>query len=178
MAAKKRTPANAKRKGGRQKAGTTLKSDAAPGERAKGTSPSEIVSLGAATANAASKRGPRPRNGSLRASEFVRQHPGKKAREIINLAKKAGLTISPGLVHQVRRYDKLRGAKAGRAGRMPVQKSKASKTPSFQVFAGGGDETALKQAALGVGFPRALQIVEALSKKVDAIQKQYMALLG
>lgn len=117
---------------------------------------------------------PKKKGGKLSASNFIRKYPTKSANEIAALAKKAGIKMSVGLVYTTRSYDKK--AK-GKTTRKPGPKSK---TPVFQVFpgGGGGSEAELKQAALAVGFPRALKVVEDLSRKFEAVQRQYQALLG
>lgn len=111
--------------------------------------------------------------GKLSASDFIRKYPSKSANEIVELGKKKGLRFTISSVYQTRAYDKK--AK-GKAARKPGPKSK---TPVFQVFpGGGGSEAELKRAALAVGFPRALKVVEDLSRKFESVQRQYQALLG
>lgn len=114
---------------------------------------------------------PKKKAGKLSASDFIRQHPTKSANEIVELGKKKGLKFTISSIYQTRAYDK------GSSKSKPGPKSKDFK---FQVFpgGGGGSEAELKQAALAVGFPRALTVVTELAKKFEAVQRQYQALLG
>jgi len=124
------------------------------------------------------KPGPKKKGGKGSASDFVRKYPSKSANEIAALAKKAGVKMSVGLVYTTRAYDKK---KKGGTSKTKGKRGSKTKTPVFQVFpggGGGGSEAELKQAALAVGFPRALKVVEDLSRKFEAVQKQYQALLG
>jgi len=121
------------------------------------------------------KPGPKSKGGKGSASAFVRKYPTKTANEIAALAKKAGIKMSVGLVYTTRAYDKKR---KGGSKKKPGPKSKDFK---FQVFSGGGGDGSvaeLKQAALAVGFPRALTVVAELAKKFESVQRQYQALLG
>lgn len=122
-----------------------------------------------------SKPGPKKKGGKGSASAFVRKYPTKTANEIAALAKKAGIKMSVGLVYTTRAYDKKKGG-ASKTKAKPGPKSKDFK---FQVFpGGGGSEADLKKAALAVGFPRALKVVEDLGKRFESVQRQYQALLG
>lgn len=121
------------------------------------------------------KPGPKKKGAKGSASAFVRKYPTKTANEIAALAKKAGIKMSVGLVYTTRAYDKKR---KGGSKKKPGPKSKDFK---FQVFSGGGGDGSvaeLKQAALAVGFPRALTVVSELAKKFESVQRQYQALLG
>jgi hypothetical protein len=273
----KKTPAPAKKKvGGRPPKGSgptkadfireTLKAGMSASEVVKAgaekgmkISPPQVYKLkskasgvGAPTAAAKAKPGPKAKGDQGSASAFVRQHADKKAGEIVELAKKAGIKVTAGLVYTTRAYDKKRSgapvakskpgpkpasaaapksgdskpsasdfirsqpttmtasdvlaagsklglrfstnliyavrsaakkaggstaAPKGKPGRKPAPKYE---TPKFQVFpgSGGGDETELKKAALAVGFPRALEVIQDLAKKAEAVQRQYQALLG
>lgn len=117
------------------------------------------------------------KSGKLSASDFVRKYPTKTANQIAALAKKAGIKMSVGLVYTTRAYDKKKKGGASKAKSKPGPKSK---TPKLQVFPGGsgGSEADLKKAALEVGFPRALKVVEDLARKFESVQRQYQALLA
>jgi hypothetical protein len=138
----------------------------------------------AAALKAASKPGPKAKDGKISASEFVRAQPVEmKANEVVAAGKAQGLKFSANLVYMVRSVMKKRasGGAAPAAKKKPGPKPKIQyQTPKFVAFpgTGGGDETELKKAALAVGFPRALQVIEDLSKRAEAVQRQYMALLG
>ena len=124
------------------------------------------------------KPGPKKKGGKGSASAFVRKYPNKTANEIAALAKKAGIKMSVGLVYTTRAYDKKKSGGASKTKGKPGPKRQ---TPVFQVFpggGGGGSEAELKQAALAVGFPRALKVVQDLGKKFESVQRQYQALLG
>lgn len=121
------------------------------------------------------KAAPKKKGEKLSASDFIRQHPTKSANDIVELGKKKkGLRFSISSVYQTRAYDKK---KSGSSKKKPSPKGK---TPVFQVFpgGGGGSEAELKKAALAVGFPRALKVVEDLSRKFEALQRQYAELMG
>lgn len=53
------------------------------------------------------------------ATAFVRRHPNARAGAVVEMAKKAGLVITPHLVYVTRYQDKMR-AKAGKKPRVPV----------------------------------------------------------
>ena len=122
------------------------------------------------------KSAPKKKGGHGSASDFVRSRPASmSAKEVVAAGAKKGLKFSEGLVYQTRAYDKKRrGSSKGKPGPKP-------KDFKFQVFPGGGGDgsvAALKQAALAVGFPRALTVVAELAKKFEAVQRQYQALLS
>lgn len=114
--------------------------------------------------------------GKLSASDFIRKYPSKSANDIVELGKKQGLRFTISSVYQCRSYDKKRKGGSKKTKGKPGPKRK---TPVFQVFSGGGgSEAELKKAALAVGFPRALKVVEDLAKKFEGLQRQYAELMG
>ncbi|GMV15491.1 MAG: hypothetical protein AMXMBFR56_37150 [Polyangiaceae bacterium] len=123
------------------------------------------------------KAAPKKKAGKLSASDFIRQHPGKSANDVVELGKKKGVKFTISSVYQTRAYDKKRKGGSKKTKGKPGPKAKDFK---FQVFpgGGGGSESELKKAALAVGFPRALKVVEDLGKKFESVQRQYQALLG
>lgn len=173
----------AKRAGGRPKAGQPTKADFIRAKLAEGMSAGDIIKAAAADGTkisapqiyklkakakgSAPKRGPgpaatktsAPKAGKLTASDFIRQHPGKTATELVELGKGQGLKFSGNLVYAVRAYDrKGAGAPKGKPGRKPGGNvaTRASVT---------GDVAAFKKMALEIGFPRAREIVVALERK-------------
>jgi hypothetical protein len=199
---KKAKTIGAKRAGGRPKAGEPTKSDFIREKLKAGMSASDIVKAAAAkgmkisppliyklktklsggnsTKPSATAGKTVAKDGKPSASGFIRQHPDKKAAEIVELAKAAGVKVTAGLVYTTRAYDKKKGGGAVPKRKPGPKPAPKYQTPKFQVFpgTGGGDETELKKAALAVGFPRALQVIQALAKKAEAVQRQYQALLG
>lgn len=127
--------------------------------------------------SAKAKAAPKKKAGKLSASDFIRQHPGKSASDVVELGKKKGVKFTISSVYQTRAYDKKRKGGSKKTKGKPGPKSK---TPVFQVFSGGGggSESDLKKAALAVGFPRALKVVEDLAKKFEGLQRQYAELMG
>ncbi len=97
------------------------------------------------------KRSRGPGDGSK--SDFIRKAPPTMpAKDVVAAAAAQGMTISAGLVYNVR-------------GR--VRNDSGGATP--REGGGGGNETELKRAALAVGFPRALEVVAALQRKYNAL---------
>jgi hypothetical protein len=124
------------------------------------------------------KAAPKKKKGTRgSASDFVRSMPATmSAKDVVAAGTKKGLKISEGLTYSVRAYDRAKGKK-GSSKKRPGPKPKDFK---FQVFSGGGggSEADLKKAALAVGFPRALKVVEDLGKKFEGLQRQYAELMG
>lgn len=166
------------------KAGMSAVDIVKAGAEAKMTiAPSFIYKLKSKLSGGGGKKTPKAKASSKKkggkgsASAFVRKYPTKTANEIAALAKKAGIKMSVGLVYTTRAYDKKKGGTSKTKGKPGPKR----KTPVFQVFPGGGSggsESELKKAALAVGFPRALKVVEDLGKKFESVQRQYQALLG
>ncbi|MCC6651524.1 MAG: hypothetical protein IT348_10295 [Candidatus Eisenbacteria bacterium] len=127
--------------------------------------------------SAKGKASPKKKGSKGSASDFIRQHPGKSANDVVELGKKKGVKFTISSVYQTRAYDKKRKGGSKKTKTKPGPKPK---TPVFQVFpgGGGGSESDLKKAALAVGFPRALKVVEDLSRKFESVQRQYQALLS
>jgi hypothetical protein len=152
--------------------------------RAKVKAPKAAKAPAAPKVASASKPGPKPKDGKMSASEFVRSMPTTmKAKEVSEAAKTKGLSVSSGLVYMVRSVM----ARKANGGIAAAPKAKAGpkpktqyQTPKFVAFpgTGGGDETAFKRMALEIGFPRALQVIEELAKRAEAVQRQYQALLA
>jgi hypothetical protein len=208
----KKTPAKAKAKGGKPPAGTQSKADFIREKLKTGLSPVAIVAAakeggitippamvykvrsrmvgkksGAPTAAAKAKPGPKPKDGGMSASAFVRSMPTTmKAKEVSEAAKAKGLKVTSGLVYMVRSAEKKKTG--GGTASAPKAKGKPGPKPKTQYQdwkpsvvihgGGGGDETAFKKMALEIGFPRALRVIEELAKKAEAVQRQYQALLG
>lgn len=163
-----------KRAGGRPAAGTPTKADFIRSKLAEGMSAADIIKAGAgaglsiaapqvyklkakgkapAKSAAPGSKPSAPKAGKLTASNFIRQHAGKSAGEIVKLGAAAGLKFGESSVYQTRAYDKKRsGAPKGRPGKKPVA-------------ATSNGETTFKKLALEIGFPRAREIVVELERK-------------
>jgi hypothetical protein len=114
-----------------------------------------------------SKRGPKPKDGKMSASDFVRSMPASmKAKEIAAAGKAKGIKVSSGLVYMVRSAAKKKGGVAPR--RKPGPKPKDWKP---QVFQGGNGSSIgeFKKMALGLGIDRARQALDDLERGLAAL---------
>lgn len=118
----------------------------------------------------------------MTASAFVRTLPLEmKARDVIAAGAKAGYKLSSGLVYMARSVQKRRAGAAAPSAPKRAARSAPSPRPAAPQglpAVGGGSELELKKAALAVGFPRALRVIEDLARRAEAVLKQYQALLG
>jgi len=98
-------------------------------------------------------------------TQFVLEHPKLSAKEVVDVAKKAGVTLSDKYVYNIRAKAKSKGgAPKGKPGRKPGRK------PSSQSNGHIGDTESFINLALGMGLDKAeatLQRVrEAIAKVV------------
>ena len=173
------TTAPAKRKGGRPKKGSgPSKSDFVRAKLETGMSPNDIVKAAAgegmtlttalvyklrtkakaAAGSPKGKPGPKPKgkpgpkpksNGKISASDLIRQHPDKTARELAELGAQEGVKVSSSLVYAVRSATKKKaGAPAAKPGR------KAAAAPK------GSDEEQFKRLLASIGIDRAQALLD------------------
>jgi hypothetical protein len=184
MATKKKTSKKkaAKRAGGRPKAGEPTKADFIREKLKAGMSASEVVKAGAekgmkisppqvyklktklsggsSTKPSAPRGKSAARDGKLSASEFVRQHADKKAAEIVELAKAAGIKVTAGLVYTTRAYDKKKGGETAPKGK-PGPKPRAKKVQALPSRASNiAAEEQFKQLLAAIGIERARSLIE------------------
>ncbi|MBM4362542.1 MAG: hypothetical protein FJ104_07660 [Deltaproteobacteria bacterium] len=201
----KALPEGVKRRGGRPPKGTPTKADFIREKLAAGMSPAAIVeaakeqgveigstmvykvrarAAGKATVAAPATTGDaQPTAGKkMTASAFVRTLPADMGpADVIAAGAKAGYKISRGLVYMARSVRKKRGGGAAPGAPSRGKRSAPARAPadlSGLPASGGGSELELKKAALAVGFPRALRVIEELARRAEAVLKQYQALLG
>mgnify|MGYP003381562505 CR=1 FL=1 len=178
MAAKKSSKKTTvkKSKGGRSKGSGPTKSDFVREKLKAGMSAGDIVKAAAASglkvaptlvyklrstsASKTSKTG-RKKGGKLSPSDFVRRYPDKSASEVVELAKKAGVKVSAGLVYTTRSYDKKKGGGAsapkGKPGPKPKGKGPKILTANFR---GGAAEEQFKKLLGAIGIDRAKALIE------------------
>jgi hypothetical protein len=93
----------------------------------------------------AKKRGRAASNGKQTASDFVRHKPGMAAKEIVALAKQAGIKLSERYVYVIRSSDRSRGRLGAHQG--------------WGRDSGRAAETSLRRAIAELGLVRARQVL-------------------
>lgn len=111
------------------------------------------------------KRGPKPKDGQMSASDFVRSMPAAmKAGDVLTAAKAKGLKMSRNLVYAVRRAASKKTPAPATVKGKPGRKPRA-----LDVGASNGDVLAFKKMAFNLGISRARQALDELERGLKAL---------
>lgn len=113
------------------------------------------------SAKSNTKPGPRSTNGRMTASDFIRSQPSSmKAKDVVDAATKAGVKkFGTNLVYLVRSKAKAPGVSRGRGRKFNAPVTTVS----------GGDISAFKRMALGLGIATARQALDELERGLAAL---------
>jgi len=95
----------------------------------------------------------------------VREHPNVGAQELVQLARKQGLSLTPGHIYNIRAADKSRAVQ--RVAKSPGKPVTAGRRRSAAVGGdGSSSEDQLRNLVIRVGLDRAHEIFEELKTKL------------
>jgi len=109
-------------------------------------------------------------------SDFIRQHSGLSAPEVVAKAKEASIELSLNTVHKIRSADKVRAAKKGKAKARKATKGTAKKTArkpnkrAQRTKVGGDDlEQVFLTIVLDIGLARAGALLEQVRERARSL---------
>lgn len=151
----------------RSKSTVAVGSDVAPA-----ATQDESEAAAPATPNETGNRVP-IRSTNEKASDFIRRQlgEGKSPAEVVRAAEAAGLKFSRALIYAVK-------SRTGRASRQRATEStsrdagprgRRAKVPNNSTVASVTDESRFRRAALDLGIYRAKQLLEDLSRAIEAL---------
>lgn len=106
-------------------------------------------------------------------AEFVRAHPGVPASELVALAKKDGVVMTPGHIYNIRAQDKKRAENGGatavtNGAERPNGRARNERTAATTT--GGSEESQLRALVLRIGLDRAEAVMGRLRDQLKDLE--------